>query len=119
MNESLLQRAILNLVVNAKDALKDKPDGYIRISTQLDDSSRLLIRVEDNGCGIAKGSLNDIFELFYTSKGMDGSGVGLAMVKKFVETMGGKVSVTSQLEIGSIFTLAFPPPAGDGQSRQG
>ena len=108
LNESLLQRALLNLVVNAKDALKDKEDGRIRISTEMDESAQLLIRVEDNGCGIAKGILNDVFELFYTTKGMDGSGVGLSMIQKFVESAGGKVKVTSQVGVGSIFTLAFP-----------
>ena len=108
LNESLLQRAILNLVVNAKDALEGKEDGRIRISTQMDESAQLLIRVEDNGCGIGKGILNDIFELFYTTKGMDGSGVGLSMIQKFVESSGGKVKVTSQVGAGSIFTLVFP-----------
>jgi signal transduction histidine kinase len=113
MNESLLQRAILNLVVNAKDALKGKENGRIRISTELDDSSRLIIRVEDNGCGIDYGILNEIFELFYTTKGMEGSGVGLSMIQKFVESMGGKVSVVSQDGVGSTFTLAFPKPDDD------
>ena len=89
LSEPLLKRAILNLVINAKDALKGKKDGRIRISTELDNSTRLLIRVEDNGCGIGKGILDDIFELFYTTKGMDGSGVGLSMIKKFVESVGG------------------------------
>ena len=108
LSEPLLKRAILNLVVNAKDALQGKKDGRIRISTELDGPSRLLIRVEDNGCGIGKGILDDIFELFYTTKGMDGSGVGLSMIKKFVESVGGTVSVVSHVDVGSVFTLGFP-----------
>lgn len=118
MNESHLQRAILNLVVNAKDALNGRKDGRIRISTEMEDASRLLIRVEDNGCGIGKGMLNDIFELFYTTKGMDGSGVGLSMIKKFVEGVGGKVSVVSQVEVGSVFTLVFPKSKNDRLSEK-
>ncbi|KPJ76570.1 MAG: hypothetical protein AMJ54_11180 [Deltaproteobacteria bacterium SG8_13] len=118
MNETLLQRAILNLVVNAKDALKERQNGRIRISTEVDDTSRLLIRVEDNGCGIGKGALNDIFELFYTTKGMDGSGVGLSMIKKFVEGMGGTVSVVSHVDVGSVFTLGFPGSKGDPRQAQ-
>jgi signal transduction histidine kinase len=108
MNKSLLERAVLSLVVNAKDALKGRKKGRIRISTEVDDSSQLIIRVKDNGCGIAKGLLNDIFELFYTTKGMVGNGVGLSMIKKFVEGMGGKVSVVSHVGVGSVFTLSFP-----------
>ena len=115
MNESLLRRAILSLVVNAKDALKGRKNGRIRISTEVDDSSRLHIRIKDNGCGIGKGLLNDIFELFYTTKGMVANGVGLAMVKKFVESMGGKVSVVSHVGVGSVFTLTFSPPGDDHQ----
>ena len=117
MNESLLQRAIHNLVVNAKDALKETENGRIRISTGLDDSSRLFIRVEDNGCGIGKGFLTDIFDLFYTTKGIDGSGVGLSMIQKFVESMGGTVSVVSQIGIGSVFTLLFPGSGDDRLAR--
>ncbi|KPJ76571.1 MAG: hypothetical protein AMJ54_11185 [Deltaproteobacteria bacterium SG8_13] len=108
MNETLLRRSILSLVVNARDALKGRKNGRIRISTEVDDSSRLIISVKDNGCGIAKAGLNDIFELFYTTKGMDGNGVGLSIIKKFVEGMGGKVSVVSHTGVGSVFTLAFP-----------
>ena len=107
MNESLLRRSILSLVVNAKDSLKGRKNGRIRISTEVDDSSRLIIRVKDNGCGIGKSALNDIFELFYTTKGMDGNGVGLTMVKKFAEAMGGNVSVVSHTGVGSVFTLTF------------
>ena len=108
MNESLLRRAVLSLVVNAKDSLKGRKKGRIRISTEVDNSSQLIIRVKDNGCGIGKGIINDIFTLFYTTKGRDGNGVGLAMVKKFVEAMGGKVSVISHTGVGSVFTIAFP-----------
>ena len=114
MNESLLRRALLSLVDNARDALKGRQNGRIRISTEVDDSSQLVIRVKDNGCGMGKGILNDIFTLFYTTKGRDGNGVGLSMTKKFVEGTGGKVSVVSHVGVGSVFTLTFPGPAETG-----
>ena len=59
-----------------------------------------------------KGLLKDIFTLFYTTKGKDGNGVGLSMAKKFVESMGGKISVISHVGVGSVFGLAFPQSAG-------
>jgi C4-dicarboxylate-specific signal transduction histidine kinase len=108
INDFRLQRAILNLVVNAKDALTDKKSGRIKISTAMEDNQRLVIRVSDNGCGIYKDKLKKIFELFYTSKGMDGSGLGLSIVQKFVESLGGKVSVVSQADVGSTFSMVFP-----------
>jgi signal transduction histidine kinase len=118
MNETLLRRAILSLVVNAKDSLKGKKKGQVRISTEVDNSSQLIIRVKDNGCGIGKGIINDIFDLFYTTKGKYGNGVGLAMVKKFVESAGGTVSVVSHTGVGSVFTLCFPR-SDDGHQTQG
>jgi K+-sensing histidine kinase KdpD len=108
INEFRLQRAILNLVVNAKDALTGKKCGRIKISTATEDNQRLVIRISDNGCGIYKDKLKKIFELFYTTKGMDGSGLGLSIVQKFVESLGGKVSVVSQLDVGSTFSMVFP-----------
>jgi signal transduction histidine kinase/pSer/pThr/pTyr-binding forkhead associated (FHA) protein len=108
INEFRLQRAILNLIVNAKDALTGKKDGCIKISTAMEDNQRLVIRVSDNGCGIYKDKLKKIFELFYTTKGMDGSGLGLSIVQKFVESLGGKVSVVSQADVGSTISMVFP-----------
>jgi signal transduction histidine kinase/pSer/pThr/pTyr-binding forkhead associated (FHA) protein len=108
ISEFRLQRAILNLIVNARDALTGKNDGRIKISTAMEDNQRLVIRVSDNGCGIYKDKLKKIFELFYTTKGMDGSGLGLSIVKKFVESLGGKVSVVSQADVGSTFSMVFP-----------
>jgi signal transduction histidine kinase/pSer/pThr/pTyr-binding forkhead associated (FHA) protein len=108
INDFRLQRAIVNLVVNAKDALTDKKSGRIKISTAMEDNQRLVIRVSDNGCGIYKDKLKKIFELFYTTKGMDGSGLGLSIVQKFVESLEGKVSVVSQVDVGSTFSMVFP-----------
>lgn len=108
VNETELQRAIRNLVVNAKHALKKIENGCIKISSELDELHRLFIRTTDNGCGIDKDNLNKIFDLFYTTKGMDGSGLGLASVKKFVESSGGKISVVSQVGVGSVFSMVFP-----------
>jgi signal transduction histidine kinase/pSer/pThr/pTyr-binding forkhead associated (FHA) protein len=108
INKIRLQRAILNLIVNAKDALSGKKSGRIKILTAMEDSQRLVIRVSDNGCGIYKDKLKKIFELFYTTKGMAGSGLGLSIVQKFVESLGGKISVVSQVDVGSTFSMVFP-----------
>lgn len=79
-----LQQALLDLLVNAKDALSDVDDGCIKIPTELDVDRGLSVRVADNGCGIPKDAHEKIFDLFYTTKGMNGTGIGLAMIKKFV-----------------------------------
>jgi len=105
------QRAILNLVVNAEDALKGIPNGRITLSTEMDDRQRLIVRVTDNGCGIAGEELEKIFQLFYTTKGSGGSGLGLPMVRKFVKGEGGKVSVRSEVGKGTTVSMMFPVAA--------
>ena len=93
---------VKELVENSLDA------GSTRINIEVENGGRVLIRVSDNGCGISKEKLSKIFEIFYTTKGLDGSGLGLSIVQKFAESLGGKISVVSQVGIGSIFSMAFP-----------
>ena len=57
---------------------------------------------------IAQDKLNKIFELFYTTKGMEGSGLGLSMVQRFVESLGGRIAVESRVGAGSTFNMIFP-----------
>ncbi len=108
LDAAQLQRAVINLLVNAQDALKGVPDGRIVISTSMDDKQRLNIRVSDNGPGIPPEDLDKIFQLFYTTKGSYGSGLGLPMVQKFVKGAGGRIEVESQPGEGTTFHLIFP-----------
>lgn len=108
MDETQFQRALLNLMVNAIYAIGDKKNGIIKISTAVKKGQKLSIRVGDNGCGIDPEKQKKIFDLFYTSKGTDGSGLGLPMVQRFMERVGGRLSVQSKVGVGSIFELLFP-----------
>ncbi len=103
-----LQRAVLNLLVNAEDALKGIPNARIVISTSMDNRRRLTIAVSDNGCGIPPGELDKVFQLFYTTKGSDGSGLGLPMVQKFAKAANGRAEVESEPGKGTTFRLVFP-----------
>jgi len=108
MNEQGLQRALLNLVVNANDAIERPEKGEIVISASVDDQDCLRIAVADNGCGVPEERIKDIFQLFYTTKSTRGTGLGLPMVQRFVENLGGQVLVQSKVGEGSIFTMIFP-----------
>jgi signal transduction histidine kinase len=68
----------------------------------------LRISVEDNGCGIPENDKGRILDLFFTSKGTKGTGLGLPMVQKFVERSGGQLEFQSEENKGSIFTMIFP-----------
>jgi signal transduction histidine kinase len=108
MDESGLKRALLNLVVNANDAVQEKDNGIITISTFIDAQNHLNIGVSDNGCGIEPDRINDVFQLFFTTKGTKGTGLGLPMVQRFVERLGGTITVESKVDEGSTFNLNIP-----------
>jgi signal transduction histidine kinase len=68
----------------------------------------LVVSVADNGCGIAKNKKDKVLELFFTTKGSKGTGLGLPMVQKFIEKSGGKLKIQSQEGMGSVFKMIFP-----------
>lgn len=108
MDEPGLRWAVLNLVVNANDAIQKNKNGRIIISTRVDDRNHLNISVSDNGGGIEQVQLVNVFQPFFTTKGIKGSGLGLPMVQRFAERLGGTVSIDSRVGEGSTFKLNIP-----------
>jgi signal transduction histidine kinase len=104
----LFSRAVSNLIDNA---VRFTPDGgHITISFRSDEGKAEVV-VEDNGCGIAPEDLPRIFDRFYRvdrSRGSEGTGLGLALVKSIAQLHGGSIDVASHLEVGTRFTLRFP-----------
>lgn len=95
------------------NALKFTPKGGHVMVTLRDDSSRVIVRVEDTGIGIPPESLEKVFLPFYQvddtlARPYPGAGLGLAIVKQVVEAHGGHVTVRSTLGRGSAFTLVLP-----------
>jgi signal transduction histidine kinase/pSer/pThr/pTyr-binding forkhead associated (FHA) protein len=106
-----LQQVILNLVLNALDAVK--PDvGIITVKTLFNsEAHEAVLMVGDNGAGIEKTRLSAIFRAFDSSKGQGGTGLGLAVVKKIIEEHEGKVDVNSSPGEGTTFTIRIPTEA--------
>ncbi len=115
-----LQQALLNLLLNARDAM---PDGG-RITLGLadldaappDGPRRVRISVSDTGCGFSAETGERLFQPFFTTKAEGkGTGLGLTMVRQFVADCGGSLEWHSELGRGSRFALTFPespaPPA--------
>jgi len=103
-----LQRAFANLVQNASDAAG--PGGLLRIEVGRDGSGRITIRFQDNGPGIPPEQMARLFQPFHTTK-PGGTGLGLALVHRVVETHGGELSVDGRPGLGAAFTLALPGAA--------
>lgn len=102
-----LQNAVLNLLFNARDAMPD--GGLISVSaSESENSSQVSVRVEDRGIGMTSETKMRAFDLFFTTKGEGLGGVGLPMVKRFVEDSGGSIDVESTLGSGTIVTLRLP-----------
>ena len=120
-----LQQVLINLLVNARDAIGIR--GIIRISVEpvemtpemgkshgdLRPGSYIRMKVSDNGSGIAPEVLPFIFEAFYSTKKIgQGTGLGLAVVKSIVMKHNGHIEVVSENAHGSTFTLYLPVPQG-------
>jgi len=124
-----LEQVLINLVVNARDAM---PQGG-RITIETSNASApgaLSLIVTDDGCGMDDAVRSQIFKPFFTTKGLGkGTGLGLATVQRIVNQCGGTVDVTSQPAVGTTFTVSFPPApqaelvhvksAGDGEACRG
>jgi len=105
------QQMILNLILNAKQAIENK--GIIRISTSLQDEY-ITIEVEDNGCGIPDENQGRIFDPFFSTRGVwgehkdNGAGLGLSICRNITTEHGGDISVKSKVNEGSVFTIKLP-----------
>ncbi|HWQ75731.1 MAG TPA: ATP-binding protein, partial [Syntrophomonas sp.] len=99
-----IERMVVNLIQNAYQSIQGS--GIIEISTALA-GGNVLITVKDSGCGIPRQHFNKIFDPYFTNKA-SGTGLGLAIVKQTVANYGGKINVSSDIGIGSCFTVEFP-----------
>lgn len=102
-------RVVLNLVKNAMEAMDDQPDPHIFIAIRQQSNDFVIVDIADNGCGIPEEELTNIWLTFHTSKAKKGgTGLGLPACLQIMERMGGKISVVSQVGVGSTFTLQVP-----------
>lgn len=104
----LLKQAVLNLMINALQAM---PDGGELILSLSASGNEALIEVTDTGGGIPPEALGRIFHAYYTTK-RGGTGLGLAMAKRIIDEHGGRLSVQSESGKGSQFQLRVPLGTG-------
>jgi len=106
VDKAQLEHALLNLVINARDAMPD--GGRLGLRTRADPQRRMVcIEVSDTGRGMDASTRERIFEPFFTTKGL-GSGLGLSIVYGFVKQSGGDISLSSNVGLGTAFTLSLP-----------
>jgi two-component system sensor histidine kinase HydH len=100
-----LKQALLNLLVNARQAMPK--GGQVTLRVERDGDGRVAIRVADTGVGIPPENMERIFEPYFTTK-ENGTGLGLPVTRRIVEEHGGTLGVTSQAGAGTEFVIRLP-----------
>lgn len=108
-NFTLLYRALLNLIVNAKESIIDKGFINVRAKNIFDKEQKIIVTVTDSGIGIKEEDLKHIFDSGFSTKNKTTeSGIGLNSVKEIIEMHGGSISVTSKINDGTSFSFSLP-----------
>lgn len=123
VNGNQIQQVILNLVINARQAMTE--GGEVRITIGYNDADDMVeLMIRDYGCGIPAEKLPHIFESFYSTKdgpdesGKGGTGLGLAMCRDVIEAHHGQIRVASTPGKGTAFTLRLPSAARGEEIRR-
>jgi PAS domain S-box-containing protein len=119
-NRGKLQQVLVNLILNAKDALQDRPHARVNLATGRGPKG-VLLTVEDNGAGMSEEVLRKIYDPFFTTKNSTkdgqrkGTGLGLAVTYGIVQEHAGTIDVSSRVGEGTVFRMELP--AADDVSR--
>jgi len=111
MDLNWISTALINLMENAVDACAFDAvgkDHYVKLKAWAKGEDKICILVEDNGIGMDKKTQEELFTLFFSSKGSQGTGLGLFITNHVVEQHGGAIKVRSQLNEGTSFEVSLP-----------
>lgn len=105
-----IRSMLTNILENSLDACRtdpEKTDHWVRFSVSADPGA-VIFRIEDNGTGIDQETREKVFSLFFSSKGIEGTGLGLFIANKIVTSHGGTIEVDSTPKVGTAFTVKIP-----------
>jgi signal transduction histidine kinase len=103
---SLIEQVLINLIVNAIEAVKEKPDPKIILTAEQTLNKKIVLKVADNGSGIPEEVLDKIFIPFFSTR-KSGSGIGLSLCKQIVMLHRGTIQVQSMENRGTVFSMQF------------
>jgi signal transduction histidine kinase/pSer/pThr/pTyr-binding forkhead associated (FHA) protein len=108
-----IHRAVLNIVTNAIDASEGSAEAKVIVRTEWDEVEAVArVVVADNGPGIDEADIPSIFQIFASTKGSRGTGLGLPVSQKIIREHGGRIVVKSRLGQGATFTIELPMSRG-------
>ena len=102
-----LQQVIINLIINAIEAMGGKGSRALLVSTEQEASGDVLVSVQDSGIGLDVEGLNRLFDSFYTTK-PDGMGLGLSICRSIIEAHGGRIWASRDMGPGATFRFTLP-----------
>jgi two-component system nitrogen regulation sensor histidine kinase NtrY len=105
-DSALIEQVLINLLVNAIDAVKERPEPTITLSATMGPNGKAIIKVGDNGMGMSPEVMDNIFIPFFSTK-KTGSGIGLSLCKQILLLHKGNIQVSSMEGVGSSFMLHF------------
>ena len=108
LDAKAIYRGLLNLLTNAADAVP-REGGRVQITAFESPEGELHIEVADNGPGIPEEARETVFDPFFSTKGSDGTGLGLAVTKKIIEEHGGTIQAGVAPGGGALFKMCIPP----------
>lgn len=103
---NLIEQVLINLVVNAAEAVKDRPEPRILLSAYITPSNKVMVKIADNGVGMPEELLEKIFIPFFSTR-KTGSGIGLSLCKQIMLLHKGTIQVQSKEGEGTAFLLQF------------
>jgi PAS domain S-box-containing protein len=101
-----LQQVLMNLILNGIEAMKDA-NGELTITSKRTADTQLLVSVSDSGTGLAVGDVDRIFDAFFTTKAQ-GTGMGLSISRRIIESHGGRLWASANAERGATFQFTLP-----------
>jgi signal transduction histidine kinase len=117
-----LQAALVNFVENAIDACtydRSKDDHIVTVDAFETATDRICFIIQDNGMGMDQETREKMFTLFFTSKGSQGTGLGLFIANRVIKQHGGSINVESEIKKGSRFQICLPRSQSDQSKRVG
>ena len=105
---NLIEQVLINLVVNAIEAIKDRDEPRITLTGEIQSNNKILVKVSDNGLGMPPELLEKIFIPFFSTK-KTGSGIGLSLCKQIMLLHKGNIQAQSTEGVGSAFVMTFTP----------
>lgn len=103
-----IHRAVLNVLTNALDAVEGTPQATVSVETGIDTAHKLYVKIHDNGPGIPPDVAARIFNIFESTKGARGTGLGLPVSQKIIREHGGDIHVSCPPGDGTVFRLEWP-----------